>query len=104
MAEALEASGLSIAKFAQHHGLTSQRVYWWLERLGRREKGSKRQAVEAAFVPVRVAGFGQAGREVGAGDTSLELVVGGSTVIRVRRGFDVELLRQVVATLEGTTC
>ena len=53
--DAWEASGESVPTFARGAGLVPQRVYWWIERLGRRDaRGSARTPTPTAFVPVTV--------------------------------------------------
>lgn len=108
MAAALRASGLSVARFALQHGLNGQRVHWWMKQLGGTAARTEKTKAESRpqFVPVRVIESlsrskpGSTPKEQGG----LEIQVGDSTVIRVRRGFDNELLRSVVAALEGATC
>ncbi len=94
MAEAFRASQLSVAEFARSHGLHVERVRRWVGRVeGRRPKA--RPASKLKFAPVRLA---QSQTEAG-----LEVAVGAG-VVRVRRGFDQALLRQVVAALAGDAC
>jgi transposase-like protein len=103
MAESLERSGLSVAKFARERGVTAQRVYWWLERLGRRGRTSRTAERKGSFVPVRISGTASEHRS-SACSSSLDVVIGETTVIRVGRGFDAELLLQVVAALREESC
>jgi hypothetical protein len=106
MAAALKASGQSPAAFAKEHGVTGQRVYWWLARLEQAGSGRSKGEARPRFVPVRVVRSStdrdnRATRTEGPG---LEILIGRSTVIRVRRGFDNELLSSVVATLREGPC
>lgn len=92
MVEAFLASGLSRGAFARRHGLTFQRVKYWLDRIaGRPAQPSGVAAV--AFAPVRVV------ETAGA----LEVVVG-CAVVRVVRDFDPAHLCRVVAALGGLPC
>jgi len=108
MAVALRASGLSAARFARQHGLTGQRVYWWMAQLGAKAAGEDetQRSRRPQFVPVRVVESSSRSekwptpREQGG----LEIQVGRCTVIRVQRGFDNELLRSVVAALAEGPC
>lgn len=103
MLEALGASGLSAGRFARIHGLTAQRVYWWRSQLSSGARSAvRREAPE--FVPVRVTNSTGAVASMASDEGTLEITVGSGTAIRVRRGFDGELLRQVVAALEGAGC
>ena len=55
--DAWEASGNSVPTFARAAGLVPQRVYWWIERLGRRNARGGALAptpTPTAFVPVTV--------------------------------------------------
>lgn len=104
MLEALEASGLSAGRFAKQHGLSSQRVYWWRSQLGRGGGAAAVIQEAPAFVPVRVTALSSAAASEERAEATLEITVRGASAIRVRRGFDSELLRQVVAALEGATC
>lgn len=103
MVRAQEISGLSVSAFAKKHGLAPERLYWWRGRVGRGPKPS-RQAPLAEFLPVRVVQSDGGSRASGDTDATLELAVGASAVIRLRRGFDAALLRSVVAALEEEAC
>jgi hypothetical protein len=106
MAAALKASGQSTAAFAKEHGITGQRVYWWLARLEQSGSGRSKDEARPRFVPVRVvpSSTDRDSRATPIEGTGPEILIGRSTVIRVRRGFDNELLRSVVATLREGPC
>jgi transposase-like protein len=108
MAVALRASGLSAARFAKQHGLNGQRVYWWMAQLGGGAARAAKTKLERRprFVPVRVveSSSRSKARPTPREPAGLEIHVGSSTVIRVRRGFDNELLRSVVAALAEGSC
>jgi transposase-like protein len=106
MAAALKTSGQSTAAFAKEHGLTGQRVYWWLARLEQSGSAKSKEEPRPRFVPVRVvqSSGDRDGLTAPKEGNGLEILIGTSTVIRVRRGFDNELLRSVVATLREGSC
>lgn len=107
MAVALRASGLSAARFARQHGLTGQRVYWWMAQLGATAAGEdeSQRSRRPQFVPVRVVeSSSRSEKPTPREQGGLEIQVGRCTVIRVRRGFDNELLRSVVAALAEGSC
>ena len=98
MLGALATSGLSARRFAEEHGLSAQRVYWWRDRL--RSQRDWTQSAPPALIPVRI--VEQERRE--GQDGALEIVLRGSTVVRVPRRVDLGWLREVVAALEEGTC
>lgn len=103
---ALAESGLSVAAFAREHGLSPARLHRWRKRLGRPlESGSGKGVVPATgegspiqFHRVRVV---PPSGSSGSGESSeLELRVGSRRIV-VRRGFDRELLEELVRAVEG---
>jgi len=82
-------SGLSKEAFARQRGLHSSMLGNWL----RKEKGA--DTSPPSLIPVRVKP-----PESPAEPPSFEVVLRGGISIRVARGFDAELLRQLVDTLE----
>ncbi len=78
------ASGEPARLFAERAGLNPGTLVRWSSRLGRE---ADPKFIDATSVLV-------------ASDVSLELEVG-SVRVRVKRGFDAELLREVLAALEG---
>jgi hypothetical protein len=108
MARELEMSRLSAAEFARQHGLSDKTVYRWLGRLGRTVGRSSKPRSSPELVPVRIVasvnGKGNSATKAELDTSELDIVIGGSRVIRVRRGFDDQLLRRVVAALEEGSC
>ena len=102
MLEALRASGLSVGRFAREHGLTPQRVSWWRSRFGQAGTSSGAASNPARLLPVRVVSGSNTAETLS--DGAVEIAVRDSVVIRVRRGFDPELLRQVIRSLEDASC
>jgi len=96
MLEALRASGDRMGPFAQRHGLREERVRRWVRRLEGPRPATAPPAPPPGFAPVRL--VGPRGEAPG-----LEVAVGGA-VVRVPRGFDAALLREVVAVLGGAPC
>lgn len=88
--EAWRDSGLSRAEFARHHDIHPERLGRWVRQLN--------EAPAATFLPVQVVG-GSATRA-----ESLEIVLEGNRRVVVERGFDPDLLRQVVTAIESWSC
>lgn len=100
LVEAWRASGLNGAAFCRERQVRPQRLHYWRERLGYPVKviaGQPRPQVERpptteGFVQVVVSG------SPASATTAVDIVVG-AAVVRVRPGFDAELLRAVVVAL-----
>ena len=84
---ALAESGESLASFAEREGLSAAKLYRWRARLS-----------EPAFVELRP----EPRRTEESG--VLEVVVGGGRVVRVPADFDADVLRRLLAVLEGGAC
>lgn len=101
MVESLRRSGDTQGKFARRHGLNSQRVKYWRDRVEGRGTAKPvragRSAAPVSFAPVRVVD------KAGASAPALEVVVGGA-VVRVPAKFDEQHLRRLVAALSGGSC
>jgi transposase-like protein len=84
-----QASGLSVAAFCRRSGVAASSLYAWKRRWA--------AAATPAFVEAKVA------EEPAppAPSAAIELRLGGGRRLRVRRGFDRDLLVQVLAVLEG---
>lgn len=78
-------SGLRASEFARHRGINTQRLYWWMRRLGL--EGEPVELVEVAVAePVR-------------GEPVLVMLRSGH-MLKVGRGFDEEAFARVVQALE----
>jgi transposase-like protein len=107
---AQERSGLTIRQFCQQEGLVDHQFSWWRSELKRRagnsrnkkspksaspvrrKKSTKRSTTTAAnFLPVHVES---------SLAPSVEIVLDQPPRIRVTRGFDAALLREVLRTVE----
>jgi len=85
-------SGLSVREFCTDHDISEQSFYAW------RRTIAQADAQSARFVPVQVVPDEEAaGNAPGQG---LELLLGGSRVLRVGPGFDEATLRRLLALLE----
>ena len=108
-------SGSPIAEFCRTHDLKQTGFYWWRRELRRREEVRKENERGKAkgsfslptFTPVRVVHSkssvkgGQQETDLGAG---VEIILAGRRLVRVYRGFDPDVLLQVIETLESAAC
>jgi len=117
-------SGLSLPKFCQRHGIKATTMSGWVykpalkravEMARRIEEGRREGAAPSrpspaplpapAFVPVRLREIVSRPDDHGPGRRpAIEVIVGAGRRVVVRRGFDPETLRQVVAALEAGPC
>lgn len=95
--EAWRRSGRSMAAFAREHDLVRGRLARWQRELKTRPRES--QAV--AFHPVRVVMPADGQREV---EHTIELVLAGGHRVAIRRGFDAEVLEELVRVVESWPC
>lgn len=86
-------SGLSIAAFCRRHSIAVATFYFWKRRLS-----PPRQA--PAFVEVRPPPMNDAASSGGT-HRSIELCLRGGRRLRLRRGFDRQLLLDLLGVLEG---
>lgn len=95
-------SGESATAFARRQGLVPSRLLRWEARLS-----GKRREGQPHFHPVEVVptrSTGHPAEVAPAHDDKLELVVCASRRILIRRGFDPELLLELVRVLEAGSC
>jgi hypothetical protein len=86
-------SGMTVKAFCQNRGLAASSLFAWRRKLG---AGARK---ERPFVEVKTTPAGRAnGDDEGGG---IELRLRGNRRLIVRRGFDRDLLIEVVGTLEG---
>ncbi len=111
-----ERSGLTIRQFCQQEGLVDHQFSWWRSELKRRagesratnksrtrtagpvqrKKSSKRSTTKAVnFLPVHVEPSSM---------PSVEIVLDQPPRLRVTRGFDAGLLREVMLAMEQVGC
>lgn len=86
-------SGLSVRAWCRRQGQRESAFYWWRRELARRD------AEQAAFVPVRVE---EDGRSSDAGQ--IEIVLGEQRRIRLSGRVDRRMLGDVLAVMEGRGC
>lgn len=104
----LEASQLSVAAFSRQHGLSTARLLRWKKRLGKRGSGSGpfrrsssvRPRTPLQFHSVRVVTSSPAPPS-SQQESGVELLLLGDRRIVVRRGFDPELLAELVRVVES---
>ncbi|MGA9208784.1 MAG: hypothetical protein WB347_13345 [Terriglobales bacterium] len=106
-------SGQSVVEFCRERRLCAPYFYAWKKRLREADAGREAQGAPLPkFVEVQVTpgGWGQAGasREVGAasrsraaGDARVEVLLQNGRSLRVGPGFDVELVRALLAVVES---
>jgi len=94
---AWRASGLSAEDFGGPLGYRPNALQWWERELSRRASPSKVRRRARSKPMVAMARVVRREAHVGA---ALEVRLG-ATVIAVRRGFDAQLLREVVSVLGG---
>ena len=108
LVEAWEASGRTASSFAAEQGIAEASLRWWKTELARRARrqgarrspGPGRRAASTVAV-ARVVREGEApaaAEERGTG--SIELVLGSARLV-VSRGFDAQLLRELVRALSA---
>ena len=97
--ERQRASGLSVAVFCRRDGVAASSFFAWKRKLGS-------SPATPAFVEATVAGTPPTPpppltRSAARGAARIEVRLRGGRRVRVGRGFDRELLADVVAALEG---
>ena len=90
-----QASGLSVAAFCRRQGLAQATFYAWRKRLGRAGPPAAAASGAGSFVELKLA------QEPQRGASALTLLLAGGRGVRVRRGFDPALLRELLAALEA---
>lgn len=101
---AWEASGESLTTFARRHGLRLKRLSRWQARL-RHGRASAGPAFHPVVVRDSARDAGERNGIVSSPQTTdLELLLPGGHRIAVRRGFDAEVLRELLRALEGDRC
>lgn len=88
-------SGLCVRAWCGRHKVKASQFYWWRTELVRRDA----QKSKTAFVAVRVCEDALVGQE-----GSIEIVLGNGRRIRVGGRVDRQMLVDVLAVLEGSTC
>jgi hypothetical protein len=108
--ERQRASGLSIRKFCQSEAISEARFHWWQRQVRPATSASKpsispktvksalpARSSAARFLPVEVV--------ASAVETpTVEVVLPGGTLVRIRPGTDVRWLRELLGALEQRPC
>ncbi len=92
---AWQSSGESMSAFTRRYGLDPWRLKYWRRRLAEDE------AIE--LHPVKLIA-GSVRGEASAGSAGVELVLRGGRRVVVQRGFDAELLEELVRAAESWPC
>lgn len=99
--ERQQSSGQSAAAWCRQHGISQASFFAWKRRLGTSGSSirlSLSKAVEPPASPT--SGFVEVKAAEEAGADGIEIFLRGGRCLRVRRGFDRDLLVELVRTLE----
>jgi hypothetical protein len=96
------ASGLNGRDFCAQQRLSEPSFYAWRRELARRDQ--QRQAPQAGAAAATPAFVALAVAADPVSPPAIEVVVAERRLLRVRPGFDAELLRQLVRLLEEPSC
>ncbi len=92
-----QASGESVRRYCERHGLTEPNFYRWRRLLAERGGSGRRRSVEPAlFVPIEI--------EKTPPGSRIEVLLASGRRVAVLLGFDAATLAQVLAVLEGPSC
>ncbi len=92
-----QSSSLSLSAFAAEHGLSHNRLARWRRRLDAKAPGPR-------FHPVRVIDSPSVSVAADSSSSSIEVIVAGGRRVAIDRGFDPNLLAEVVRALEAIGC
>src|ERR1700736_1972376 len=93
-------SGLSIRDYCGREGLAEANFYAWRRTLAERDRQAARRGRRTsipAFVPVRVVNDAATSTSHG----SVEVVLANGRVLRIGAAFDPQVVRELLALLEG---
>jgi transposase len=94
-------SGLTAEVFAAQRGFKPGTLLWWSSTLRRPATRVGRRAADVGFARVvAVDDDGASARPVEP--SALEIVLASGRVVRVRRGFDAAVLRELLSALEAS--
>lgn len=90
-----QGSGLTVRAYCAEHGLSEPSFYAWRGELARRDQRRAERAVKTAHVqPVHFVSV-----RVTEPPAAIEIVLSKGPIVRVRPGFDLLTLRQVLAAV-----
>jgi transposase len=95
-------SGLTAGVFADQRGLNPRTLLWWSSTLRRPAARVADRAAEVGFARVVTVDHGAPAPAPSVEPAALEIVLTSGRVVRVRRGFDVAVLREVLSALEAS--
>jgi transposase len=95
-----ETEAASVSSVARKHGAATSLVFRWRREAGLAGKKNPRKAAQA-FVPVALPALTQAAPVVGGDRGLIEIELAGGRRIRVTGPVEPEVLRRVIAVLEG---
>jgi len=99
--------GLTVREFCAEHDLQEASFYAWRRELARRDRQRATTTKSSTPPPAGAAASAFVELAIAAGASTppaIEVVVAGGRLLRVRSGFDAELLRQLVRVLEEPSC
>lgn len=97
--EAQGASGISASRFCAERGVPTSSFFAWKRKIRERASGSHAARASVGFVEAKVVGSPARDEHGSVGGVAIELR--GGRRVAVARGFDRELLREVLAALEA---
>mgnify|MGYP002336291619 CR=1 FL=1 len=95
-----ETEAASVSSVARRHGVATSLVFRWRREAGVGGKKSARKP-GTAFVPVTLPALAHAAAVAGADRGLIEIELGQGRRIRVTGAVETEVLRRVIAVLEG---
>lgn len=88
-------SGLTPREFCVHQGISQPSFYAWRREIAQRDQHPFSRPATATFVKLALDA---------AVPSAIEIVVADGRLLRVRSGFDADLLRQLLRLLEEPSC
>jgi hypothetical protein len=95
-------SRLGVREFCQWRGVSEPRFYVWRRTL--RERGLINEDASTAVAAAAAPAFVQVAEAGSFVPSGIELVLGAGRLLRIRPGFDTDLLRQLLRVLEEPSC
>jgi hypothetical protein len=99
--------GLTVRDFCAEHQLSEPSFYAWRSEIDRRDQQRKVRSVPTTALPPAdgaTPAFIKLAIDGGASTPAIDIVLSERRKLRVRPGFDADLLRQLVRLLEEPSC